>query len=150
MYYQNNMPARTRMSHYLRTGQKIDGFQPDSYKSPVKSVAKVTRTVRNNQEKIVVTGGRYVTVTVQNFQIFVAPLRATLSSFPLDANDNRITVFQNNPEPFIGHLLPLVKRTYGFDAGPVGDSYRHVLIVSPDTRATGADFIVNVTLEARD
>lgn len=33
MYDQNNMPARTRMSHYLRTGQKIDGFQPDSYKS---------------------------------------------------------------------------------------------------------------------
>jgi len=27
------MPARTRMSHYLWTGQKIDGFRPDSYSS---------------------------------------------------------------------------------------------------------------------
>lgn len=138
------------MSHYLRTGQKIDGFQPDSYKSSVKAASRVIRTVRNNQEKIIITGGRFVTITVQNFQIFVAPSRATLSSFPLDANGNRITVFQNNPEPFIGHLLPLAKQTYRFDAGPVGDSYKHVLIVSPDTRATGADFIVNVTLEARD
>jgi len=26
-------PPKTRLSHYLRTGQKVDGFQPDSYKS---------------------------------------------------------------------------------------------------------------------
>jgi len=33
MYDANNIPARTPMSHYLRTGQKIGGFQPDSYRS---------------------------------------------------------------------------------------------------------------------
>jgi len=77
-------------------------------------------------------------------------MRATLSSAPLDANGNRITAFQNNPAPFIGLFPPVTKRTYRFDAGPVGDSYRHVLIVKPDARATGADFIVNITLEARD
>lgn len=33
MYDTNNTPARTQMSHYLRTGQRTDGFQPDSYSS---------------------------------------------------------------------------------------------------------------------
>ncbi len=33
MYDQKYMPARTQMNHYLRTGQKTDGFQPDSYNS---------------------------------------------------------------------------------------------------------------------
>lgn len=86
------MTIRTQMSHYLRTGQKIGNFQPDSYKSSVKSASRIIRTVRNNQERIVVVGGRFVTVTVQNFQIFVAPLRVVLASIPLDANGNRVTV----------------------------------------------------------
>jgi len=37
MYEENtrpaHTPARTRMSHYLRTGRKTGGFRPDSYKS---------------------------------------------------------------------------------------------------------------------
>lgn len=36
-----------------------------------------------------------------------------------------------------------------WNSGPVGVSYRHVLIITPDIRATGAEIIVNVTLEAR-
>ena len=33
MYDSRNKPQRTLMSHYLRTGQKIGVFEPDSYKS---------------------------------------------------------------------------------------------------------------------
>jgi len=33
MYDARNPPQKTPLSHYIRTGQKIDGFRPDSYKS---------------------------------------------------------------------------------------------------------------------
>ena len=57
---------------------------------------------------------------------------------------------QINPVPFGGLIPPLLTRTFRFDAGPVGESLEHILIVEPDTRATNANIIVNVTLEARD
>ena len=149
MFDQNNIPARTPMSHYLRTGQKIDGFRPDSYKSANRSTVRSTLTVRDSRERIILEGGRYVTVTIQNYQIFAAPLRITLNSYPFDEEGNQMTVFQNRSEFFAGLIPPLTKRTFRFDAGPVGSSNQHVLNIKPDTKATGAGIIVNVTLEAR-
>jgi len=145
---QNSTPIPTQASHYLRTGKILPAEYFANQKS-VRQPSKAIRTVRNKPEKIIVIGGRHVTIVVQNFQIFAAPLRVTLASFPLDVDGQRMTAFQNNSTPFLGLLPPAFKRTFKFDAGPLGASYRHVLIVEPDTNATGAGIIVNVTLEAR-
>lgn len=67
----------------------------------------------------------------------------------MDDEGGRMTAFQSNPIPFGGLVLPLMKRTFNFDAGPLGKSYQHVLLVKPENRASGADIMVNVTLEAR-
>ncbi len=247
-------PARTRMSHYLRTGEKVGGFRPDSYKSHdpcdlcggaiydlnIKSIRsernaryralfegyqaakrsgkthkiwqiaggittrqshkdangqkvgidenfrvggdalflpgdpeaslsetancrcsveyvggetghacsikKIIRTVINNRERIVLTGGRYVRVFAISNQPFFAPILMDIISYPLDANGNEITAFQNSRPTFGGHILPLIGNIYEFvEAGD--RNYRHVLIVMPQTNASGADISVNVTLE---
>ena len=254
MYDTNNMPARTRLSHYLRTGQKTGGIQPDSYNSydlcdlcggtvydlDIKAVRnernaryralfqnyetakrdgkthkiwqmrgglktrqshrnangqkveiddkfrvggeelflpsdpeaslgetancrcsvkfiggdnrfvcaakKVIRTVINNEERIILEGGRYVRVFAISNQIFFAPILMYLISYPLDADGNQITAFQNIRPVFGGHILPIVGNTYDFVES--GDrNYQHVLIVRPQTNASGADINANITLE---
>lgn len=72
----------TQVSYYLRTGRKLNEVNVNGYKASKNSREKITRTIINDQEKLVLLGGEIRHYYSREFTSFCCSIKDDFRLIP--------------------------------------------------------------------